>query len=1214
VCVAIGVAQDARALPWQPSPGADMKNSANWPNDPGYPTQWSLWSWLPSQAGGAPPYLSADTALGASGIHADAAWTHTTGTSGVLIAIVDSGVDWGDEDLLHPAWLNMGELSGSNRPEGPGGAPCGGTGKLAGYDCNGDGVFDVSDYLQDPRLSAPVSAPSCPGGMSVSGDHNLNCVLDAGDIIEQFSDTVDDDLNGYIDDISGWDFFRNDNDPYDDTGSGHGTTAAHASNAEADNGIGVVGACPGCRFVMLRAADARVGEANDFAKAVAYAADSGASVVQVGLETVDQTPFARSAIDYAYAKGVLVVASLGEENSREHTTPVTANHTLGIYALAPDGAVTASGPAVTTGASSFLGFSTCSNFGGNSALGVGAVGCAGEATGVAAGAAGLLYSEGLDKGLMPPLGAGEVLQLLIGSAELVNVPESRSPDPNVASQYYESLPSFSQRFGYGRANVATAISAIDAGLLPPEVDITSPEWFAVLYASRVSAPVPILGKIAASRAQSYDYRVEWAPGVEPDDSAFQPLVDWVRNVPGATPTGGSVSSPIGLLPPPGQLMTAHAADPDSPAHENDRTITLRVLAVAHYPGGDVPGQARRSVAIVNDSNGGDPDLLPGFPFSMGASMEASPKLADIDGDGVRDIVAATSDGRLHALSMASGKLHEVSGFPATSAPIDGFDPMPETALSLPSYLRAPAYATIDPGLAREAFVSAPAVGDLDGDGKPEIVVTSWPGTVYVFGSDGLPVPGWPYRLPLVSLCVKAGMLPCYDEDHWLARGAGASPVLADFDGDGKPEIVQAAFDGQLYVWHGDGTLLSGFPVPIHSPAASRYDRLYATPAVADFNGDGVPDIVCGSNETVGANEGPVFIVDGRGANAPSLYLSHWPVLSPSLPLMPVVATGMSVSPVVASFTSAGQPQALVQGNGVLPFILPADPGEQVGLAMPPNALPVYEREGGASQGFDPGSEFGALSAAAVPDVMTPLFGQPAVGDLDGDGVLDVAVAGGSEVLTTELTSGVSMTRPPGPAQHLLAMWSGATGHPMPGAPVPIEDHAIGMNAAVADLTGDGYPEVVLGTGGYFVRAVDACGCEASNWPKFTGGWIEATPAVGDIDGDPSHALEVVTGTREGLLYAWHTGGTDKGVVAWESVHHDLANTGNYGTPLTQGVLEGATTPIDCATDCPAPPPAMAPPQVSPGGCGCRVEGRNVPTPAVPVLGVLAALVFRRRRR
>ena len=155
-------------------------------------------------------------------------------------------------------------------------------------------------------------------------------------------------------------------------------------------------------------------------------------------------------------------------------------------------------------------------------------------------------------------------------------------------------------------------------------------------------------------------------------------------------------------------------------------------------------------------------------------------------------------------------------------------------------------------------MATPAVGDVDGDGKPEIVVSTWQGTVYVVQSDGTELPGWPKRLPLVPSCPldlpspTATTMPCMDTGHFWSRGAGASPVLADFDGDGKLEIVQAAFDGNIYVWHGDGTPLAGWPVLLHDPHANAYNRILSTPAVADFNGDGIPDIVSGSNEESGA--------------------------------------------------------------------------------------------------------------------------------------------------------------------------------------------------------------------------------------------------------------------------------------------------------------------------------------------------------------------------
>ena len=101
---------------------------------------------------------------------------------------------------------------------------------LAGFDCNGDEEFTVADYAETPTLT-PAASDGHP-----LGDRNQNGVLDAGDLIANFTDGVDDDGNGYIDDVSGWDFMKDDNDPYDDTRYGHGTGEAEDSTAPANDG------------------------------------------------------------------------------------------------------------------------------------------------------------------------------------------------------------------------------------------------------------------------------------------------------------------------------------------------------------------------------------------------------------------------------------------------------------------------------------------------------------------------------------------------------------------------------------------------------------------------------------------------------------------------------------------------------------------------------------------------------------------------------------------------------------------------------------------------------------------------------------------------------------------------------------------------------------------------------------------------------------------
>jgi hypothetical protein len=1215
-----------------PSPGADLTNPANWPNDPDYSGYWNFWSFLPMQGPGAPPYLSADVALNASGMSIDKAWESTIGLPDVKIAIIDSGIEWEQPDLINKVWLNAGELTGTAQPRTSGGAACGGTGALAGYDCDGDGIFTMRDYAEDPRMTPIVPGDMCLNpdtGMPVSdrmmGDVNHNCILDPGDLIELYSNGVDEDANGYTDDIAGWDFYKDDNNPYDDVRYGHGTGEAKDSSAEGNNSISGIGVCPMCRFMMLRAGNSFIANSSNFAKAAIYATDNGVSVIQEALGAVNLTGFARAAIDYAYSKNVIVVASMADENSRHHNLPGTYNHTLPVHAIG----YTTSGYSTTD---TFLNFINCTNYGGQLMLSASGTACSSEATGKTAGVSGLIYSYGLQQATPLAFTAEEVMQLQKMTADVVNVPESRAPA--TASEYYESLPGFSQRFGYGRINVASAMAKIKAGLIPPEVEILSPAWFQTLYSDRVTGPVPVIGRVVAARATSYDFTVQWAPGVEPADSDFKTLAATVSNVPGKTVTGGA-STPLAMLDP-SAINTAHTADPDSPMHENDRTITIRVQATAHYPGGTVNGEARRSIAIVNQLNGLDTDLLPGFPLAIGGSAESGAKLADINGDGVRDIVLTTNDGSVHVFSVKGGPPTEVAGFPYRLRPLDGLDPSSPVP-SLPSYLTAPAYLAgssggIDPKVTREAVDGAAAVGDVNGDGKPDIVFASWEGTLYVVNAAGQDVTGWPQRLPLVPSCPEDPNLPkppgaCMDVLHDITRGSFASPVLVDFNGDGKLEIVLAAFDGNVYVYNGDGTQMSGFPVSIHSTDAYKYDHIITTPAVADYNKDGIPDIAVGSNETIGnqGNIGFFYIVDGRGTNAPGgPYLPGWPILISSLYSLPIVGQGTNASPVAVDLNGDGTSDVLLQGNAQPPLVLPGSPGPQTGSNPPPTLLPALS---GGPSGFVNGADYGALSNA-LSDTMLPLFSHPSVGDLDQDGTPDVVMSGGSVSLALNIAANNTK-----PFQQMGAMWNGKTGQMMPGSPFLLEDFSFLSNQAIADITGDNYPEVILGTGGYFLHAVDACGTEAPNWPKFTGGWMTASPAVGDINGNGT--LAVVESTRDGYLYAWGTKGSSSGVIQWESFHHDNANTGNYATKLDQGSLELAAKPIDCnalpkrdagggGTDGGTKPKPDAgstggdggsmTPVPGGGGCGCTLGVGAARTGSVWLgLGGLVLASVRRRR-
>jgi MYXO-CTERM domain-containing protein len=1205
---------------WPPPESAtDLSDPKYWPNDPGYPYKasakpkeresgaWQFFSFIPERSPGefVPPLRPGETA---SGMSVDLAWRHTIGDDRIVIAVIDSGIKWDDADLIYKAYLNIGELA-THLPTHLDKSACAILPPPApplGFDCDGDGIVTVKDYEESGTLL----------------DENQNGRLDAGDLILAYSDGIDDDGNGYTDDISGWDFFKDDNDPYDDTRYGHGTGEAGDSTAETNNGIGDAGICPKCRFVALRAGDSFITDSNDFAQAVIYATDNGVKVVQEALGTINMSAYAQQAMDYAWDKGTVIVASMADENSRHHNYPATANHTMPVHAI------TMLGDEQSTTAKSFLAFNTCTNFGAQNFLSASGTGCSSEATGKLSGIAGLVYAMGLTANLDPPLNAGEVLQIFTMTADDINIPESQQPD----SIHFWSQEGFDQRFGYGRVNANTAVEWVKQAKIPPEVDITSPLWFEVLYKDRVTQAVPIVGTVRARRAPHYSVFVEWAPGVQPLDEEFS-VIKKVENINSSEVPVFGLDEPLATLDP-RDVDTTHEPDIDSPHGENERTITVRVRAVAHYGGelGDVPGELRRAYAIHEDE-----DLMEGFPYYLGASAESSPKLADIDGDGVRDVVIGTSDGKLHVLTLKNGKPEEVKGFPFLVDPIDGLNPE-----ITPSYLTGTAYTTadepetlppegIDPATARESISPTPAIADLDGDDKLDIVVTTYPGTIYAIKNDGTALPGWPVRLPKIPSCPldapKDPNQPCMDTDTRITRGAFGSPVIEDMDADGQYEIVQAAFDGKVYIYEIDGSPMEGWPVLVHfegGDGSGEYNRVFTTPAVGDMNGDGIPDVLTGSSEKLGkaGGSGAFYVIDGRGTKAGAKpYLPGWPVTTVSLNLFPLVAEGVSNSPVMADMDGDGKPEGIMHGNASPPYILPEVPGTQTfSGSTPTNAMPIqYDEDGNEiGRGVAPTSLFGPGSLAEAPDTMFPLFAQPAIGDLDQDGVPDVTASGGSLSMAQTLLS--SQPKSGAPAQHLLAMWNGKTGSMLPSSPILLEDFTFFNNQAIADLTNDGYPEVLVGTGGYFVHAADACGREPTGWPKFVGGWVTATTAIGDIDADQK--LDVVIGTRAGWLFAWKSEGrAADSVVSWESFHHDNRNTGNYSTPLEQGKYSSGVGPLPLDKDGKCIQAGDGSGKIgiedldATGGCNCNLSRESrTNTPLWLALGLLGAAARLRRRR
>ena len=215
------------------------------PNDPGFAEQWALQN--TGQTGGP---LGLD-------LRATDAWSFTTGSADVTIAVLDAGIDWRHPDLVDNLWQNLAE------------------------DADGDGrvlEWDGSRWVFDP------------------GDEN----------------GIDDDGNGYVDDFIGWDFVNDDNDPSDDHRFGHGTHVGGIIAARGDNGLGIAGVSWRSRLMPLKFLDVTgSGFTGDAIAALQYARQMGADISNHSWGGGLYSQALRDELLLAEQAGLLCVAAAG---------------------------------------------------------------------------------------------------------------------------------------------------------------------------------------------------------------------------------------------------------------------------------------------------------------------------------------------------------------------------------------------------------------------------------------------------------------------------------------------------------------------------------------------------------------------------------------------------------------------------------------------------------------------------------------------------------------------------------------------------------------------------------------------------------------------------------------------------------------------------------------------------------------------------------------
>lgn len=123
---------------------------------------------------------------------------------------------------------------------------------------------------------------------------------------------LDEDGNGYVDDVNGWDFVGHMNWP--DDFNGHGTHVASIIAAGQDDGIGISGIAPAVRVMPVQVLD-RLGTGDDatIADGIVYAADNGARIANMSFGGTGDNTMLHDALRYAHGKGVTLVAAAGNQ-------------------------------------------------------------------------------------------------------------------------------------------------------------------------------------------------------------------------------------------------------------------------------------------------------------------------------------------------------------------------------------------------------------------------------------------------------------------------------------------------------------------------------------------------------------------------------------------------------------------------------------------------------------------------------------------------------------------------------------------------------------------------------------------------------------------------------------------------------------------------------------------------------------------------------------
>ena len=748
---------------------------------------------------------------------------------------------------------------------------------------------------------------------------------------------IDDDNNSFVDDRHGWNFAYGNNNPSDD--HGHGTHVSGTIAAATNNGIGVSGISWNAKIMALKFLNnGGSGSTANGAASIIYATDNGAKIVNCSWGSTSRSQTLEDAINYAFSRGVVVVAAAGNSDSD-----------AGWYFPAGyDNVITVAATGQNDAKASF------SNYGRSVEV---------SAPGV------------------------EILSLRAGSTDMyldgshvVGTKYYRASGTSMAAPHISGLAALllSQNPAWSNVQVMAQIVGSTDPIGDPDLGSGRINALSALTQSALNPRVVYLGHSIDDASGNADGRL--------DSGESANLVVSIKNQ-----TAPANLTLILTSSDPYVTVSSASADLGSVGSWGSASNTAAPFVVTVSPEAPALHQVTFTITITMSADGGSYSnsfsfqervsaLVPGWPVQTGDTAFAPIALADMDGDGVDEVV--TYSDRIYVWK-GDGTL--LPGWPQVLPPI----------------------------MAGDVPIM---VGDLEGDGSPEIVLLGVD-QVFAWAADGSAKPGFPIVLPII---------PATETISELYPGF-LGGTLADFDGDGKLEIAAPSYwQGKVYMWRHDGTAVPGWPISIERADIANLPKV---PAAGDLDGDGSPELVI----PVPQNKVYAWHYDGSPA-------AGWPVTLPDSPTSfaladfdhdgrasVIVGAGM-----LYGFTGDGSPIAGWPQSGMMPAVADINgDGELEVVGSEGFWTYAYTKNGTVLPGWPQFQE-------------SYTFNSPALADVDGDGGVDVL-----------------LRVPRG-----IYGWH-ADGTALADFPILVADQAglsMDTGLAIGDINGDGRADLVTGSG------------------------------------------------------------------------------------------------------------------------------------------------------